>query len=150
VWWAAGRAIAAGLGRRRSDATARVHPRGFIHDQRMVVPDSLTYDINDDNVSALSRWLDGAPGRSPNDYDSGIGSGWPFSLLMICAESYASDCARYLISRGADGSSPITTSSGLPASVGRTVGACCFLSFLSRWELEDLDSLLLVFLAIII
>mmetsp|Transcript_13080 Transcript_13080/g.40335 ORF Transcript_13080/g.40335 Transcript_13080/m.40335 type:complete len:243 (+) Transcript_13080:176-904(+) len=68
----------------------------------MVVPDSLTYDINDDNVSALSRWLDGAPGRSPNDYDSGIGSGWPFSLLMICAESYASDCVRYLISRGAD------------------------------------------------
>ena len=67
----------------------------------MVVPSSVMEDICNDDVSALSRWLDGAPGRV-NEYDEGLGCGWPYSLLMLCAERDATICARYLIARGAD------------------------------------------------
>ena len=69
----------------------------------MVVPYSIVDDIKDDDVGALSRWLDGAPpDGSVNDYDNNVDCEYPYSLLMICAEGDATKCARYLIAQGAD------------------------------------------------
>ena len=69
----------------------------------MVVPEEIVVAISVDDVAVLREWFEAVPGRSPEEHDAGeTGDYPPYPLLMIAAEQNAVECARYMVSRGAD------------------------------------------------